>query len=132
MTREGKAKQTGTNGGDHLQELEQELKHLRAELRETGENFILRREGEIETILSYLASLSRKSVREELPEWLRELHRLKLKPAKGRLKDLKEIDRIIEHLTDRLINAQKILTKPPRSRAAAATQAPQAAAESAE
>ncbi|AJE03123.1 hypothetical protein [Geobacter pickeringii] len=127
MNQENKTKQTGTNGGDHLQELEQELKHLRAVVREAGENFILRREGEIETILSYLASLSRKSVREELPEWLRELHRLKLKPAKGRLKDLREIDRTIEILTDRLINAQKIQPKSARNRSAAAIQAAESA-----
>ncbi|WP_298273320.1 hypothetical protein [Geobacter sp.] len=118
MTSGSKTKQSGANGEDLLRELEQELKHLRAVVREAGENFILRREGEIETIISYLASLPRKSVREEVPEWLRELHRLKLKPAKGRLRDLKEIDRIIECLTDGVIDAQKTpgkATQPPRT-----------------
>lgn len=131
MTKESKAKQSGGNGADILEEFEQELKHLRAVVRDAGTNFILRREGEIETLLSYLASLPRKSVREEVPDWVQELHRLKLKPAKGRLKDLKEIDRIIEKLMDGLIIAQQTSLKPARTRGAKATPSSRPPAEAA-
>jgi hypothetical protein len=89
------------------EELVQELKHLRGLVRETGEQFILRREGEIETIISNLAAVPAGKVRSESPGMLHEIRSLKLKPAKGRLKDLKGLDGLIEELADRVISAQK-------------------------
>jgi hypothetical protein len=88
------------------EELVRELKHLRVLVRDAGESFILRREGEIETIISHLAAVPRSPLKTELPGWLQEIRELKLKPAKGRLKDLKEIDALIEKLTDQVMSAQ--------------------------
>ncbi len=82
-----------------------ELKLLRTQAREVCENFMLRREGNIETIISSIPLVNRKKLKELLPSWLREIHHLKLKPHKGRLKDLKEIDRIIANLQDIVIDA---------------------------
>ncbi len=93
------------NGSAH-DELVRELKHLREVVRDTGESFILRREGEIETILSHLDALPSGVIKGEAPAWLREIHSLKTKPAKGRLKDLKEIDRLIEELAEQVVGAQ--------------------------
>lgn len=88
------------------EELVRELKHLRAAVREVGENFILRREGEIETIIGLLATITAAPLKKEAPGWLHEIRELKLKPAKGRLKDLKGLDVLIEELADQVITAQ--------------------------
>jgi hypothetical protein len=88
------------------EELVRELKHLRGAVREAGENFILRREGEIETIIGLLATIPATPLKTEAPDWLHEIRELKLKPAKGRLKDLKELDVLIEELADRVMIAQ--------------------------
>ena len=88
------------------EELVRELKHLRATVREVGENFILRREGEIETIVGLLATIPAAPLKKEAPDWLHEIRELKLKPAKGRLKDLKELDALIEELADQVMTAQ--------------------------
>ena len=86
------------------EELVRELKHLRGAEREAGENFILRREGEIETIIGHLATIPATPLKAGAPEWLHESRELKLKPAKGRLKDLKELDALIGNLADHVIN----------------------------
>ncbi len=95
----------GGNGSAH-DELVRDLKHLREVVREVGESFILRREGQIETILSNLAGIHSRGVGSEAPGWLRELHSLKTKQGKGRLKDLKDIDKLIEDLAEQVVDAQ--------------------------
>ncbi len=89
------------------EELSRELRHLRALVREVGESFILRREGEIEALIDQLATVPPAMLRSEAAEWLRELHSLKLKPAKGRTKDLKGLDTLIEELAERVVSAQE-------------------------
>lgn len=92
--------------GTAREELVQELKYLRAAVRDVGEQFILRREGEIETIISHLAAVPPARLRDEAPAMLHEIRSLRLKPAKGRLKDLKGLDALIEDLAERVISAQ--------------------------
>ena len=93
---------------DHLQEeLEHELRHLRALVREVGEHFILRHEGAIETIISNLDSVPQGRLKAAMPEWLQHIRGLRLKPAKGRLKDLKGIVTLIEALSEQVICAQE-------------------------
>ena len=104
----------GTAGDEQLAEFVRELRLMRTLVREVGESFILRREGEIETLLAYAETLPRKEARERLPEWLRQLHGLKLKPHKGRLRDLKALDRLIEELTGALIQSQENGERRPR------------------
>jgi hypothetical protein len=89
-----------------MEELAGELRHLRAAVREVGESFILRREGEIETLISHLAAVPTALLKRESSAWLHEIRNLKLKPAKGRLKDMKGLDELIEGLTDRVSHAQ--------------------------
>ena len=89
------------------EELGRELRHLRALVREVGESFVLRREGEIETLISYLDAVPPSVLRAEAAAWAGELHGLSLKPAKGRLKDLKSIDELIEDLAERITRAQE-------------------------
>ncbi len=95
-----------TTNGAVLEELARELKHLRGLLREAGENFILRREGEIEAIISNLDAVPPGKLRAEAPGLLHEIHSLKVKPEKGRLKDLKGLTELIEILEERVITAQ--------------------------
>ena len=64
-----------------------------------------RKEGEIETLLAYQLSLSPAKLRAVAIPWLRELRNLKLKPAKGRLKDLKKIDALLNELLNQVIEA---------------------------
>ena len=84
-----------------------ELKHLRSLAHEVCDNFTLRREGYIETIITALDTLPRNKVREMIPEWLRDISSLKLKPQKGRLKDVKEISRIINGLKDKVLDIRE-------------------------
>jgi hypothetical protein len=88
-------------------ELVAELRHLRAAVRDAGESFILRAEGEIETVISNLAAVPTPLLKGRSPGWLHEIRALKLKPAKGRLKDLKVIDRLIEELASHVMEAQE-------------------------
>jgi hypothetical protein len=88
-------------------ELQREFKHLRVLVREIGENFILRQEGEIETAISNLEGLPPGKLRTMAPALIQELRKLKVKPAKGRFKDLKELNRLTEELTSRVISAQE-------------------------
>jgi len=100
-----------TGNGTASEDLTQELKHLRTLVREVGEHFILRREGEIETIISNLAAIPPRKLKSLAPGLLHDMRCLRLKPVKGRLKDLKEIDRMIEDLADRIISAQDEQTR---------------------
>jgi hypothetical protein len=86
--------------------LVREFKHLRVLVREIGENFILRQEGAIETAISNLEGLQPGKLRTVAPTLIEELRKLKVKPAKGRFKDLKELNRLIDELTSRVISAQ--------------------------
>jgi hypothetical protein len=90
-----------------LEDLEHELRHLRAQVREVGEHFILRHEGAIETIISNLESVPQGRLKAGSPGWLQEIRGLRLKPAKGRLKDLKGIVALIDALTEQVICAQE-------------------------
>lgn len=105
MATEQRNNNHGGNGAAR-EELVRELKHLREVVRDVGESFILRREGEIETIISHLAAVPAGKLRSEIPGWLREIHGLRTKPDKGRLKDLKGIDRLIEDLAEQVVSAQ--------------------------
>lgn len=107
-----KGKVLNGTAAQELDELLGELNLLRGLVREVGEGYILRREGEIETLISYLKSLSSGRLKALAPSLLQEIRRLKLKPAKGRVKDLKGIDELIEDLTDDVINAQNIKNNP--------------------
>ncbi|BDV44084.1 hypothetical protein GURASL_30070 [Geotalea uraniireducens] len=109
---------SGGKTEDLYNEVACELKLLRSVVREIGESFILRREGEIETLLGCLETLPRKRVRDAAPEWLRELHRLKVKPHKGRLRDLKELDRLVGELMEQFMELQQeTCGRPRRNRA---------------
>lgn len=102
----------GANGKDLQVELTAELRQLRRLVRDIGESFILRREGEIETLIAYLTALPAGRVKVEAPAWLRMVRHLKVKPAKGRLKDVKDMDRLIGELMDALIDAQDKVQSP--------------------
>ena len=46
-------------------------------------------------------------LRTEAPNWLHQIRSLKLKPAKGLIKDMKGIDAFIEELAEQVISAQE-------------------------
>ncbi len=125
LGREGKASKgagkgdKGANGKDLQAELTMELRQLRRLVREAGESFILRREGEIETLIEQLETLPAGKIKGTAPEWLRALRHLKVKPAKGRLRDVKDIDHLIGALMDGLNDAQEKVKAPARPKAKA-------------
>lgn len=89
------------------EDLAREFKYLRVLVREIGENFILRQEGAIETAISHLEALPSRKLRTVAPALIQEVRKLKVKPAKGRFKDLKELNRLVDDLTSRVIGAQE-------------------------
>lgn len=97
-----------TTSEDLSHEMSSELRTLRYLVRDTAEGFILRKEGEIETLLANLLVLPPAKLRAVATPWLRKLRDLKLKPAKGRLKDLKKIDELLHELLNYLIEAEGV------------------------
>ena len=110
MVKQSDGKNTG--GGEDLHDdWSRELKLLRILARDVADNFILRREGNIEALLACLVTLPRKKIRDKVPEWLRQVRSLKLKPQKGRLKDLKAIDQLIAYLMANMLDTQEKKTR---------------------
>ena len=99
-----KAKKTK---GELAHELATELRLLRSMVRDVGEGVILRKEGEVEALLGYLAGVPAARLKEFAPHWLREVRDLKVKPAKGRVKDLKKIDSLLEEMLDSVLELQQ-------------------------
>ena len=123
MVKKSEVQKKSRGRGEDLQnEYIRELKLLRSMAHEVCDNFTLRREGNIETIISCLATVPRKKLRETLPEWLREIRSLKLKPQKGRLKDLKEIDRVITGLQEKVMDTQEKKGQKTRKRSKSAAE----------
>lgn len=81
-----------------------ELSYIRTILKDISEALVLRVEGEISTVLSYLAAMNPKDRKKIVSIWQKELRGSTFKPAKGRLKDLKKIDRLMESLLDLIID----------------------------
>ncbi|HXE95774.1 MAG TPA: hypothetical protein VN642_05180 [Dongiaceae bacterium] len=97
-------------------ELVNELKVLRMAIREIAEGFILRKEGEIETLQDYLLNMPPGRLKAVVRPWMRETRALKLKPAKGRIKDLKKIDNLLTDLLNYVIEADDQEQKPKAAR----------------
>jgi hypothetical protein len=92
------------NCSDELrQTLFEELRSLRQTVREAGESFILRKEGEIEALLNHLLEMRPAQVGKFGRSWLRESRDLSLKPTKGRIKDLRRLDALLEDLLSHVI-----------------------------
>lgn len=97
-------KKIDRNNSDELrQTLFEELRTLRQTVREAGEGFVLRKEGEIEALLSYLREMRPAQVEKFGRSWLRESRDLSIKPTKGRIKDLRRLDALLEDLLSRVI-----------------------------
>ncbi len=99
-----------------VESLLSELRFLRATIREAGEAFLLRTEGQIENLSSYLKGMSPKESRHISSTWLKEVRGTTFKPAKGRFKDLKKIDNLLDELSTIIIEKQSALTPPPRKK----------------
>ena len=107
MTAEKRKGKSSAMRAATTEEIVAELRHLRAAVRDAGESFILRAEGEIENIITHLEAVPTPLLKRRSPGWLHEIRTLKLKPAKGRIKDLKGIERLIEELAGQVIEAQE-------------------------
>lgn len=101
---------------DHRHEILNTLKALREELQAVTEGFLLRKEGEIEALSEYLQKMPAAGIKDFAPTWLRETRDLKLKPAKGRIKDLKKIDALLAGLLDSIIAADDLNLEPKPAR----------------
>ena len=100
---------------EQLQNLVAELKYLRGIVHDIGENLIIRKEGEIESLMSHLQTLPKSKLRRIGKTWLSEARGLNVKPAKGRLKDLHRVDRLLTSIGDAIIacDDEGINAKPP-------------------
>ena len=107
MVKEKNAPKERMSNGAVQEEFTHGLKHLRGLVREAGEHFILSREGEIETVISHFAAIPPGKLKTEASNWLHQIRSLKLKPAEGRIKDLKGIAEFIEKLAEQVISAQE-------------------------
>jgi hypothetical protein len=107
-------------------QLSSELKALRVSVRESAESFMLCKEGEIENLLDSMLKLSPRKLKSAALLWTRELRELKLKPQKGRIKDLKKLDAILECFANHLIEVEEAAPEkvPPRAKKAAAKKSP--------
>ncbi|HEY5973777.1 MAG TPA: hypothetical protein VIU41_03465 [Geobacteraceae bacterium] len=88
---------------EQLQDLVAELKYLRGIVHEIGESLIIRKEGEIESLISQLQTLPGPKLSDIGKGWLREARGLDVKPAKGRLKDLRRLDQLLATLNDAVV-----------------------------
>ena len=98
-------------GSEAAAELAGELRRLRTVVRQAGEQFILRREGEIEGLLGALESLSLPP--RDTAKWLSAVRRLKLKPHKGRLRDLRAIRELLAALGEEMQERAEPVPRPP-------------------
>ncbi|NVN99672.1 MAG: hypothetical protein HXX17_10130 [Geobacteraceae bacterium] len=105
---------------DQKREILTALKALRVDIHEVMEGFLLRTESEIETLCEYAMKMPAASLKDFAPLCLSETRSLKLKPAKGRIKDLKKIDAILATLLDRIVSMddKEAKLKPPRKKGA--------------
>ncbi len=108
---------------DPRNELLNALKAMREDLREVTEGFLLCKEGEIEALCEYLRKMPATKIKDFTSPWLRKARDLKLKPAKGRIKDLKKIDGLLGSLLDSVIEADDLNLKPKPTRKNRATKA---------
>lgn len=107
-------KKSQHNSSEELrQTLFDELRSFRQTVREAGESFILRKEGEIEALLNYLLEMRPAQVEKFGRSWLRESRELSIKPTKGRIKDLRRINAFLEDL---LSHASEVDTPAKKSR----------------
>lgn len=89
------------NREEMLTKMATEFRQLRNIIREVGEALIIRKESEVEALVEVLETLSTAELRTLSPEWLRQIKQLKVKPAKGRMKDLKQIVHLMEEFQEK-------------------------------
>lgn len=100
-----------------------ELKTLRMSVRECAESFALCKEGEIEAMLEGMQALSPRKLKIVADLWSRELRGFKIKPMKGRLKDLKKLEILLCNLSSQLTEAEEALPEKPEKAASGRKQA---------
>lgn len=79
-------------------ELQTELRYLRTVLREVIENYVIAREADLEQIAEGVLEDDVSGRDAQLQDMLDHLRTLKVKPRKGRLKDITRIDRLVAEL----------------------------------
>lgn len=100
--------------GDQKDHLLAELSYLRSIVREAGDAFILGTEGRIESIVAALDEMDLDPVKHDVASWLRKLRHLNFKPSKGRVKDLRKMDQLVDGLEEVLMQGET--DPPPRRR----------------
>ena len=82
-------------------ELQTELRYLRTVLREVTENYASAREADLEQIVEAVLEDGVSGRDAKLQGMLDHLRTLKVKPRKGRLKDIARIDKLVAELVGR-------------------------------
>lgn len=102
------------NRQELLSGMTNEFRYLRNIIRGVGEAFVIRRESEVEELVDVLDTLPSDDLRSLAPKWLHQLRQLKVKPTKGRLKDLKQIDLILEEFSNVVAELQATVHVKPK------------------
>ncbi|MSS73439.1 MAG: hypothetical protein EXS64_18410 [Candidatus Latescibacteria bacterium] len=90
---------TGRNGRDARKSMDIELNRLRSLFREIVENYATKVEGEIAQLQEVMQEHGEERGREEaIQAMLTSIRQLKVKPEKGRLKDLKRIHDLVQEM----------------------------------
>jgi hypothetical protein len=94
-----KKSKSGEKAGEAAACLEAELAGLRSVLRDVGGTFMANLEAEIVQLGSSVAELE-KGLKDDrrIRQMISEIRDLRVKPGKGRLKDLKRIDTLVDRL----------------------------------
>jgi hypothetical protein len=93
----------GKRAADVRQELLTELHSLRGTIRDIGEGFILKKEGEIEALTGYLLTMPAGKLKAIAGNWLKESRELAVKPSKGRIRDLKKVNNLLDDLISSIV-----------------------------
>lgn len=101
---------------DPREHLATELSYLRSLVREAGDAFILKTEGRIEAIVDALGGMDLEPVRDDVASWLRKLRRVNFKPSRGRIKDLRRMDLLVDLLEEVLQQGESDDPSPRRRR----------------
>lgn len=86
------------------QELIAALRALRLLVREVGGNYLAGLQADVARVERAVAATPEKQRAAELQRMLMRIHNLDVKPAKGRRRDLKELDKLITRLADNVEN----------------------------
>jgi hypothetical protein len=97
----GKRKRRSFSNGEWQKvssSVQMELRHLRSLLEEITSSYLIKRQAQIESLISSLSENEFVKKEQDIRSIQKNLRSLKVKPEKGRYKDLKKVEDLIANL----------------------------------